>query len=122
LFGVKNANFFAEFFARKYFKNHNIGPWFYIQMMAVLKLQRRNFARTDGTSFEDPLELDDLSLLRGRRGLQLVAFRGQATDRHGRGLLGPILRIIISAEKLQSIFFALNNGQHIIRNLQTNLI
>jgi hypothetical protein len=27
LFWVKNANFFATFFRRKYFKNHNIGPW-----------------------------------------------------------------------------------------------
>jgi hypothetical protein len=26
LFGVKNANFFAEFFRRKYLNNHNIGP------------------------------------------------------------------------------------------------
>jgi hypothetical protein len=28
LFSVKNANFFAEFFWRKYLKNHNIGPRF----------------------------------------------------------------------------------------------
>jgi hypothetical protein len=28
LLWVKNANFFAIFFRRKYFKNHNIGPWF----------------------------------------------------------------------------------------------
>jgi hypothetical protein len=27
LFLVKNANFFHRFFGRKYFKNHNIGPW-----------------------------------------------------------------------------------------------
>jgi hypothetical protein len=26
LFWVKNANLFADFFRRKYFKNHNIGP------------------------------------------------------------------------------------------------
>jgi hypothetical protein len=27
LFEVKNANFFAEFFGEKIFKNHNIGPF-----------------------------------------------------------------------------------------------
>jgi hypothetical protein len=26
LFRVKNANIFAKFFGKKYFKNHNIGP------------------------------------------------------------------------------------------------
>jgi hypothetical protein len=27
LFWVKNANFFRQIFGRKYFRNHNIGPW-----------------------------------------------------------------------------------------------
>jgi hypothetical protein len=26
-FDLKNANIFTDFYRRKYFKNHNIGPW-----------------------------------------------------------------------------------------------
>jgi hypothetical protein len=42
LFRVKNADFFRKIFRRKYFKNHNIGPWSpcltYIHLLTKAKL------------------------------------------------------------------------------------
>jgi hypothetical protein len=41
LFRVKNANFFAEFFGKNIFKNHNIGPSPHVLKNWIRRHQRR---------------------------------------------------------------------------------